>query len=99
MTLKERFGQASRRQWLWFVVWTILTILFSFWSQSPWVLLFILLSLDIYITKYIPWGFWKRSKNSAFRKTMEWVDAIIFALICIFYKYIFFQNYQIPIFS
>jgi signal peptidase I len=97
MTLKERFGQASGRQWLWFVVWTILTILFSFWSQSPWVLLFILLFLDIYISKFIPWGFWKKSKNDLFRKTMEWVDAIVFALIAVYFiNTFFFQNYQIP---
>ncbi|MDD2298161.1 MAG: S26 family signal peptidase [Fermentimonas sp.] len=97
MTLKERFGLASRRQWLWFVVWTILTILFSIWSQSPWVLLFTLLFLDIYITKIIPWGFWKKSKNNLFRKTMEWVDAILFALIAVYFiNTFFFQNYQIP---
>ena len=97
MTFKERFGQASRRQWFWFAVWSILTILFAIWSQSPWILLFILLFLDIYITKYIPWGFWKKSKNSAFRKTMEWVDAIIFALIAVYFiNTFFFQNYQIP---
>lgn len=97
MTFKKRFEQASRRQWLWFIIWTILAILFSIWSNSPWVLLFILLFLDIYIIKMIPWGFWKRSKNTAFRKTMEWVDAILFALIAVYFiNTFFFQNYQIP---
>ena len=53
--------------------------------------------LDIYITKFVPWGFWKNSKNEAFRKTMEWVDAIVFALIAVYFiNTFFFQNYQIP---
>lgn len=97
MTIKERFDQASKRHWLWFAVWTVLTILFSFWANSPLILLLILLFLDIYITKFIPWGFWKNSKNTAFRKTMEWVDAIVFALIAVYFiNTFFFQNYQIP---
>ena len=97
MTIKERFSQASKRQWLWFVVWAALTILFSFWANSAWILLLVLLILDIYITKFIPWGFWKKSKNTAFRKTMEWVDAIVFALIAVYFiNTFFFQNYQIP---
>ncbi len=97
MTFKEHFSQASGRQKIWFAVWTVVTILFSLWARSPWVLLFILLFLDIYITKFIPWGFWKNSKNNAFRKTMEWVDAILFALIAVYFiNTFFFQNYQIP---
>lgn len=97
MTFKERFKQTSSRQWFWFIVWAILTVLFSIWSNSAWVLLFILLFLDIYITKLIPWGFWKNSKNNTFRKTMEWVDAIVFALIAVYFiNTFFFQNYQIP---
>lgn len=97
MTIKKRFDQASKRQWFWFAIWTVLTILFSFWSNSAWILLLILLFLDIYITKFIPWGFWKKSKNTVFRKTMEWVDAIVFALIAVYFiNTFFFQNYQIP---
>lgn len=97
MTIKDRFSNASRRQWIWFVVWVAATTLFSLWVGSPWLLLFILLFFDIYITKFVPWSFWKQSKNNAFRKTMEWVDAILFALIAVYFiNTFFFQNYQIP---
>jgi len=96
-SLATRFSNASRRQWVWFAIWVIATILFSLWAGSPWILLFILLFFDIYITKFVPWSFWKQSKNSAFRKTMEWVDAILFALIAVYFiNTFFFQNYQIP---
>ncbi|NLX66199.1 MAG: S26 family signal peptidase [Bacteroidales bacterium] len=97
LDLVRRLSNASRRQWVWFAVWGAATILFSMWVGSPWILLFILLFFDIYITKFAPWSFWKQSKNSAFRKTMEWVDAILFALIAVYFiNTFFFQNYQIP---
>ena len=97
MTIKDRLSNASRRQWIWFAIWVAATMLFSLWVGSPWLLLFILLVFDIYITKFVPWSFWKQSKNTAFRKTMEWVDAILFALIAVYFiNTFFFQNYQIP---
>ncbi|MFA7493652.1 MAG: signal peptidase I [Proteiniphilum sp.] len=97
LDLGRRLSNTSLRQWLWFAVWVAATILFSLWVGSLWILLFILLFFDIYVTKFVPWSFWKQSKNSAFRKTMEWVDAILFALIAVYFiNTFFFQNYQIP---
>ena len=94
---KERLLKTTRRQWVWFAVWTVFVLLFALWARSAWVLLLIPLLFDIYISKFVPWGFWKESKNSAFRKTMEWVDAILFALIAVYFiNTFFFQNYQIP---
>ncbi len=51
---------------------------------------------DIYVSKKVNWTFWKRRdrKNSAF---IEWLDAIIFAVIAVTLINIFlFQNYRIP---
>lgn len=97
MTIKERLSNATSRHWLWFAVWTVATILFTLWTGVIGVLLFIVLFFDIYITKFVPWSFWKKSKNNAFKKTMEWVDAILFALIAVYFiNTFFFQNYQIP---
>lgn len=97
MTFKQRVSSATKHQWFWFAVWVAATLLFSLWAGSPWILLFILLFFDIYITKFIPWSFWKKSKNEPFRKIMEWVDAILFALVAVYFiNTFFFQNYQIP---
>ncbi len=96
-TLKQRLQSATRRQWIWFGVWTLATLLFAFWARSGWVLLLIALFFDIYITKFVPWTWWKKSKNKTVRKTMEWVDAILFALVAVYFiNTFFFQNYQIP---
>ena len=97
MTLKERFTNTSRRQWTWFIGTSIAWLLFSIWAGNLWLLLFLFLLLDIYVTKFVPWTFWKRAKNPAVRKVMEWVDAIVFALIAVYFiNTFFFQNYQIP---
>lgn len=73
-----------------YVVWVI-------WVGNPFLLIILPFIIDIYWTKFIPWTFWKKSKNAAFRKTMEWVDAILFALVAVYFiNTFFFQNYQIP---
>ena len=97
MTLKERISNTSRRQWVWFTATSTLWLLFSIWAGNLWLLLLLFLLLDIYVTKFVPWTFWKKAKNPAIRKVMEWVDAIVFALIAVYFiNTFFFQNYQIP---
>lgn len=97
MTFQERISAASKRQWTKMLIVNLLCILFVVWSGYPWCLLLLLLFFDIYITRYIPWGAWKKSDNVMIRKTMEWVDAIVFALIAVYFiNTFFFQNYQIP---
>lgn len=96
-SFKERIQSATRKQWIWFAVWTLGTIMFTIWASSPLMLLLIPLFFDIYITKFVSWSWWKKSKNKAVRKTMEWVDAILFALVAVYFiNTFFFQNYQIP---
>ena len=36
---------------------------------------------DIYITGYIPFTWWKKSKSRPTRVVMGWVDAIVYALV------------------
>jgi signal peptidase I len=93
----ERIKNATRNRWIWLSVWTIAVVLFAIWARSAWVLIVLPLLFDIYITKFVPWAFWKKSKNPFVRKTMEWVDAIVFALVAVYFiNTFFFQNYQIP---
>lgn len=64
----------------------------SWWIAPLWLLL-----ADIYITGYIPFTWWKKSKNPAVRTVMGWVDAIVYALILVYFIFAFVgQNYQIP---
>lgn len=87
----------SKSQWIRFGIVSLIYLLFTIWVGNYWLLLGIPVIVDIYLTKFIPWGAWKKSKNPTFRKAMEWIDAILFALIAVYIINLFlFQNYKIP---
>ena len=97
MEFIERIKQAPKSNKIKFAIVTILYVIWTVWVENLWLLLLIPFIFDIYISKYIPWGFWKKSKNKRTKKVMEWVDAILFALIAVYFiNTFFFQNYQIP---
>ena len=87
----------SKRQWINFSIWAVLYILFSIWMENLWLLLGLIVLADIFLTKFIPWGGWKKAKNPKTREMFEWIDDILFALIAVYFINLFiFQNYQIP---
>lgn len=89
--------KATRAQWIKFAIITVLYLAFLVWVKSWLGLIVVPFIFDIYISKKIPWGFWKKSKNPAVRNIMSWVDAIVFALVAVYFVNIYvFQNYQIP---
>jgi len=87
----------TKRQWINFSIWAILYILFCIWMENLWLLLGLIVLIDIFLTKFIPWSGWKKAKNPKVREVLEWVDDILFALIAVYFINLFvFQNYQIP---
>ena len=89
--------KATRAQWVKFGIVTLLYLMFLVWVKSWWGLIVLPFIFDVYISKKIPWSFWKKSKNPAVRGIMSWVDAIVFALVAVYFVNIYiFQNYQIP---
>lgn len=89
--------QASRRQWIKFGIVLLLYIVFLVWLRSWLGIVVIPFIFDAYITKKIPWTWWKKSKNKAVLTVMGWVDAIVFALVAVYFVNLyFFQNYVIP---
>ncbi len=74
----------------------VLYILFVIWLKNYWFFLGLPIIFDIYVTKKVNWTFWKKrnKKNSV---VVEWLDALIFAIIAVSLINIFlFQNYKIP---
>ena len=79
-----------------FAIAAILYILVVIWIGNYWFLLGLGVIYDLYISEKVNWTFWKKrnGKNSAF---IEWLDALIFAVIAVTLINIFlFQNYRIP---
>ena len=85
-----------KKQWAKFIVVMILYLLFLYWVKSWWGLLVIPFIFDIYITKKIKWQWWKESEGPV-KWVMSWVDALVFALVAVYFiNLFFFQNYVIP---
>ena len=94
---KKAKGRFTRKQWIKFSIAAVLYTLFAIWMENLWLLLGLIVIVDVFLTHYIPWGAWKRSKNPAIRNALEWVDDILFALVAVYLINLFiFQNYQIP---
>ena len=85
------------RDWLKMLVVVALYIWFLAWVDAWWGLIVVPFIFDMYITKKIPWSWWKELENPVTRTIMSWVDAIVFALVAVYFVNIyFFQNYTIP---
>lgn len=97
MTQKNHTQQVRRASWIKFFIATLLCLLFVIWSGYWLCLILLPLLFDIYITQYLPWGAWRKIKNPFIRKICEWIDAVLFALVAVYFiNTFFFQNYQIP---
>ncbi|MGN1235991.1 MAG: S26 family signal peptidase, partial [Bacteroidaceae bacterium] len=79
------------------VIVMALWIAFCVWVRSWLGVIVLPFIYDAYITKKIPWSWWKNAKNPIVRKVMSWVDAIVFALVAVYFVNLYlFQNYVIP---
>ena len=94
---RRRVAENKPSRWIRFCLVSIVFFLWVAWLGNWWVALLWLLLFDIYITGYIPFTWWKRSKSKTTRAVMGWVDAIVYALILVYFVFAFVgQNYQIP---
>lgn len=78
-------------------LYIFLFLLFCYWVGSWWGLIVVPFIFDAYVTRKIKWGWWKNLKNKTARSIMAWVDAIVFALVAVYFlNQFFFQNFVIP---
>ena len=95
MSLKELY----HNKWARFIFWTVLYILWVIWLGNYWWLFGLVPIFDYHITKKVKWLFWKKEykegeKRNAF---LDWLDAIIFAVVVVtFINTFFFQAFKIP---
>jgi signal peptidase I len=54
---------AAKGKWIRFGLWTLVFIFFVVWTGSLWWLLPIPFAFDLFISRFIPWSFWKNSKT------------------------------------
>ena len=93
---KEKQQLNMKVQWAKFIAVTVLYLVFLFWVKSFWGLLVVPFIFDVYITKKIEWQWWRDSERPV-RFIMSWIDALVFALVAVYFiNQFFFQNYVIP---
>ncbi|MGP1350139.1 MAG: signal peptidase I [Hoylesella marshii] len=85
-----------KRQWIKFAIVIVLYLTFLLWVESWWGLLVVPFIYDAYISKKIRWQWWKDAETPV-RFLMSWVDALVFALVAVYFiNLYFFQNFVIP---
>jgi signal peptidase I len=88
--------KAERRDWIWFGIVSAIYILWVIWLRNFWFLFGLIVIFDLYVSKKVNWTFWKKREGPN-SKVVEWIDALIFAVIAVSIINIFlFQNYKIP---
>ncbi len=92
----EKKKPDAKVQWAKFIVVLVLYLLFLLWVKSWWGLVVVPFIYDAYISRKINWQWWKQAEGPV-RFVMSWVDAIVFALVAVYFiNLFFFQNYVIP---
>ena len=95
MSLKE----IIRNKWVKFSFWALLYVLWVIWLGNYWWLLGLIIIFDLFITKKVKWLFWKKDYKEGEKHNvwLDWLDAIIFAVIVVtFINIFFFQAFKIP---
>ena len=96
MVRKKEKEVNKKKQWIKCIIVLVLYLLFLLWVKSWWGLIVVPFIFDAYITRKIRWQWWRDAERPV-RFLMSWVDAIVFALVAVYFiNLFFFQNYVIP---
>ncbi len=95
--MKKKKYEPKVTDWVLGVGLSILYVVFLVWIKSWWGVIALPFIFDAYVTRKVNWGWWKDLENPVTRIVMSWIDAIVFALVAVYFVNIyFFQNYTIP---
>ena len=95
MSLKELY----HNKWARFGFWAVLYTLWVIWLGNYWWLFGLVPIFDGHITKKVKWLFWKKNYKEGEKRNavLDWLDAIIFAVVVVtFINTFFFQAFKIP---
>lgn len=95
MSLRELY----QSKWTRLVFWSVLYIAWVVWLGNYWWLLGLAVIFDHHITRKVKWMFWKKEYKEGEKRNslLDWLDAIIFAVVVVtFINIFFFQAFKIP---
>ncbi len=80
-----------------FGFWTIVYILMVIWIGNYWLFIGLPIIYDLYVSKKVNWTPWKAKDGTKKNKLVEWVDAIIFAVVAAtIIRMFFIEAFTIP---
>lgn len=88
-----------KNKWFKFGFWALLYLLWVIWLGNYWWLFGLPVIFDLFITKKVKWAFWKKkyAPGEKHNVILDWVDAIIFAILVVVPLNIFIlQAFRIP---
>jgi signal peptidase I len=79
----DAFRNATKGVKIRYGITSIIYILFTIWLRNPVWFVGLLVIFDLYFTKWVKWAFWKKRYKEGEKRNhlLEWLDALIFALI------------------
>lgn len=86
-------------KWFHFAIVGLIYCLWVLWLENYWWFIGLAPIFDMYISKKVHWAFWKKKNPPGGKQTkvVEWIDAIIFAVIAAtFIRMFFIEAYTIP---
>lgn len=96
----KKIKEFLKNKWLRFGFAALVFLLMVIWIGSYWMLIGLAIVYDVYISKKVRWAFWKKWERDAKgrkRKSIEWLDAIIFAVVAAtIIRTFFIEAYTIP---
>lgn len=95
---KVEWSKVTKSNWAKAIAWGLLFLLFSIWVGNIWFFVLVYpFVFDIYITRFVPWRWWEKSKSSLLRGVMGLVEDLVVVLIIVHFLNLFlFQQFKIP---
>ncbi|MDY0198101.1 MAG: signal peptidase I [Tenuifilaceae bacterium] len=95
--MMEKIKAFLKNRYFLFAISTSIFILWVIWIGNYWLLLGLPILIDYHITRKVNWTPWKKRGQKKRSALVEWVDAIIFAVIAAtLIRMFFIEAYTIP---
>lgn len=86
-----------KNKWFKFSLAAFTYLLMMLWIGNFWLVLGLPILFDVYISKKVHWAFWKKRGVKKQSFIVEWVDALIFAVVAAtLIRMFFIEAYTIP---
>jgi signal peptidase I len=86
-----------KNKWFKFSVTALIYLLMMLWIRNFWLVLGLPILFDVHISKKVHWAFWKKRDVKKQSYIVEWVDALIFAVVAAtLIRMFFIEAYTIP---